>query len=134
MAEDNADFSIGMMLLELIVIIGVVAIIMLYVQDLSSSERVERINIANDLALMVNTLVATPGDAVVQYPTSLEEYTIILISSQTDNQGAIEVISDSKKRARAELILPQGIIAGGTHEKKEDFCLRKEKRTITIKC
>ena len=131
MSEDNADFSIGMMLLELIVIIGVVALVMLYARDLSTSERIERINVANDLKLMIDTLVATPGDVVIKYPHELNNYNVVMGANK--GAGFLEVIGESS-RTKENFVVDKDIVISGVHEKKPQLCLRKEKRTITIGC
>lgn len=96
----------------------------------ASSETTHKINIANDLQLMINLLVATPGDAVLAYPENLAQYTILLRSDGV--QVWLPSDQDHEKIVRY-FSLPKGYTTTGQLVQKEKLCLYKEQRTIILR-
>ncbi|MFH1396098.1 MAG: hypothetical protein ABIG93_01745 [archaeon] len=96
----------------------------------ANSETANKIVIANDFGMMVNTLVGLPGDAVVEFPRSLGNYTITLTSSTVNVLFADD--SESKTVTR-EFILPQDYNVIGYVIEKERVCLEKKENQIILK-
>jgi len=96
----------------------------------ANSETANKIVIANDFGMMINTLVGLPGNAVVEFPQSLGNYTITLTSSTINVRFGDD--SESKIIMR-EFILPQNYDVVGYVVEKERVCLEKKDNQIILK-
>ena len=72
--------TILMIIFELLVVIAIVFTTTKVAYGYANSDKVLKINVAEDLAMMVNTLVGTPGNAEIEYPTDVEIFSFILNS------------------------------------------------------
>lgn len=125
--------SIILTIFELLVIILVVFMAFSRSKDLGESDRVVRQKAVAELVMMANTLVALPGDAVVEYPGNMTQYTVILETdavfvSRTDEQGKI-VPGESMVK---NLILPVGYEAEGIVQNTEKIYLKKVNKKIRL--
>lgn len=114
---------------EIIIVLLVVAMAFQVSNAFSDSETVAKTNLAHDFKLMVDTLVATPGDAVVQHPLNLSEYSVALSPTQ------VSVFLDSEPEANwmsRRFSLPEGYTAQGIVTQEETVCLVKKEREIRI--
>src|SRR3989344_2113918 len=122
--------SIILMLFEVIVVIVVVGIALTVATRLGKPETINKITAAEDLAMMVNTLVALPGDALVEYPRNMSLYSLVLTSQKvTIYEGDQTKDRDPVSRP---FILPQGYTATKFVKQKARVCLQKEGKTIVI--
>ena len=122
--------SIILMLFEVVVVIVVVGIALTVAARLAKPETISKITAAEDLAMMVNTLVALPGNALVEYPRNMSLYSLVLTSQKvTIYQGDQTKDSDPVSRP---FILPQGYTATKFVKQKASVCLQKEGKTIAI--
>lgn len=119
-----------MMILEIILILVSAGLIFSLASKFASSETTNKILIADDIKMMVDTLVGTPGEAVVQYPENVSKYTFILSSSSIT--VFIKGEGEHKKTVRY-FSLPEGYQAFGTLEEKSMLCLEKEKKKIVLR-
>ncbi len=124
--------SILMMIFEILVVILVVYLTTSIASAYGKSETVTKINAAEDLRMMVNTLAALPGDAIVAYPRNMALFSFILRS------GSIAVFQQTEARNENLWVirtfsLPAGWTAEGTVEGKEKICLEKKDRKILLK-
>ncbi len=119
-----------MMILEIVIVLISAYSIFSIASKYASSETVNKIIIADDIKMMVDTLIGTPGDAVVQYPGNVSKYTFILSSSSIN--VFIKGEGEQKKILRY-FSLPEGYQAFGTLEGKDSFCLEKEKKKIVLR-
>ena len=90
---------------------------------------VAKVSVANDIALQVNAFVASPGNALLEFPKDLSPYTIAL------NQDFVLVFveGDSESlKVRRNFYLPEDYTAFGAIENKETACLKKERKSITL--
>ena len=94
-----------------------------------SSESVNKINLAGDLQMMVNTLIASPGDAIVEYPGDVSKYKMFLY--QDSVKVYIEGDGEPQQIIRY-FILPEGYNAVGSVIEKEKLCLRKSSRDLFL--
>ena len=118
------------MVFEVLVVLLVIAGYLRIAEAYASSETVNKINLAEDIRMMVDALVGTPGDALVQYPGNVSKYSFILSSE------SITVFikgEGEQKRATRYFFLSEGYDAFGTVEGKETLCLEKEKRKIVLR-
>src|SRR3989344_4453826 len=118
-----------MMILEIIIILISAALIFSLASKFASSETTNKIVIADDIKMMVDTLVGTPGEATVQYPGNVSRYTFILSSSSIT--VFIKGEGEHKKIIRY-FSLPEGYQAFGTLESRDYLCLTKEKKKIVL--
>ncbi len=119
-----------MMVFEVLIVLLVIAGYLRIAQAYASSETVNKINLAEDIRMMVDTLVGTPGDAVVQYPGNVSQYSFILSSE------SITVFikgEGEQKRVTRHFFLPERYDAFGTVEGKGTICLEKEKRKMVLR-
>ena len=122
--------SVLLLIGELMVVIIAIFLITDYAQGLATSETTQKIIIAEDMRMMINTLVGIPGNAVVEYPHNASRYSFIL------NSGAVAVFvpgEPENKWAVRTFILPQGYTAEGVAEKSERRCLEKEGKIIRVR-
>ena len=119
-----------MMILEILIILLASYSIFSLASKFASSETTNKIIIADDLKMMVDTLIGTPGEALVQYPGNVSKYTFILSSSSIS--VFIKGEGEQKKIVR-HFSLPEGYQAFGTLENGDSLCLRKEKKMIVLR-
>lgn len=127
---DKRGITTLMMILEIIIILLASYSIFSLASKFASSETTNKIIIADDIKMMVDTLVGTPGEAVVQYPGNVSKYTFILSSSSVS--VFIKGEGDQKKIMRY-FSLPEGYQAFGTLENGDNLCLVKEKKKIVLR-
>lgn len=121
--------SIIFMILEIMLVVFIIYSSVSVAKAYGSSETVNKINLANDIQLMVNTLIATPGDAVVEYPGDVSRYKIFLY------QDSVKVYIDGDgepEQIKRYFILPEGYNAIGTLIEKENLCLRKDSKDLFL--
>lgn len=119
-----------MMVLEIIIILFASYVIFSIASKYASSETANKIILADDLKMMIDTLVGTPGEAAVQYPENVSKYTFILSS------GSVSVFikgEGEQKKIIRYFSLPEGYQAFGTLEGKDTLCLEKEKKKIVLR-
>ncbi len=118
-----------MIVFELLVVIMVIFMTMSIAKTYASSETTRKIILANDIAMMVDTLVGTPGDAIVEYPSETSKYLFVL------NSNSITVFIKNDRESQyvvRHFSLPSGYEAYGTVEGKAKLCLKKENNKITL--
>ena len=119
-----------MMVFEVLVVLLVIAGYLRIAEAYASSETVNKIGIAEDIRMMIDALVGTPGDALVQYPGNVSQYSFILSS---DSITVFIKGEGEQKRVTRHFFLPEGYDAFGTAEGKETLWLEKEKRKILLR-
>ena len=127
---DKKGITTLMMILEIIIVLISAYSIFSIASRYASSETVGKIIIADDIKMMVDTLVGTPGEAVVQYPGNVSKYTFILGASSVS--VFIKGEGEHKKIIRY-FSLPEGYQAFGTLEGKDSVCLEKEKKKMVLR-
>ncbi|MBU0727477.1 hypothetical protein KKA95_02225 [Patescibacteria group bacterium] len=109
-----------------LVIFGTVRIAHAYGNSLIT----QKVNIAEDVRMMVNTLVGVPGDAIVKYPHDVSNFRLIL------NQDGVSVFNEGDSQfeyTKRTFYLPTGYSAAGSMDGEEYFCLDKQDRTIILR-
>ena len=134
--------SIILMIFEILVVIIVVGMAFFVAKSYAKSETIQKELITEDLRMMVNALVAVPGDATVQYPHDTSAYTFFLTDSEVigfvKGEESQELGKVSKNIflpvADAKVSPPTKIFtASGTVEGKKSICLEKIKKRISLK-
>ena len=123
--------SIMMIIFELLVVVMVVYLLTSIAQSYASSTLAAKVQAAEEISMMVNTLVALPGDALVQYPKSSELFVFTLANDQivVHEPGAhIDITA-----AYRSFVLPKDYAAEGTVEKKSNICLEKKSKKIILR-
>ena len=70
--------SIILMIFEIVVVISVIIMTFQVAVAFAKAETVVKINLAQDLQMMVNTLVSIPGNTLVEIPQDTSNYIIQL--------------------------------------------------------
>ncbi len=123
--------SIILMIFEILVVLLAVYSAVGVAQSYGSSDFVFRVNTAEDLRMMVDTLVGVNGDAVIKYPHA--EVSIFTITLE---QGSVTVFKKGTPKVKwvpRNFFLPQGWSAEGFVEEKENVCLEKRGKKITLR-
>lgn len=121
--------SVLFIVFEILAVIIIVQAVFQIAANYGDSTTIKKVQMANDLVLMVNQLVATPGNAVIEYPGDSSEYTVSLYASSVE----VSVNSDSDVNiAVRKYSLPKGYQAKGTISKIENLCLKKEGNLIKV--
>jgi hypothetical protein len=122
--------SIILMIGELLAVIGVIFMTMQIATRFAKSDAVVKLQVVQDMEMMVNALVGEPGDAIVAYPTDVSMFSMIL----TNEKITIMVKGESElKKAIETFNLPEGFVAQGVVEEKAKVCLEKKKEVITLR-
>src|SRR3989344_6599365 len=127
---DKRGITTLMMILEIIIVLVAAYSIFSIASRFVNSETTNKIIIADDLKMMIDTLVGTPGEAVVKYPANVSKYTFVLSS------GSVSVFIKSEgeqKKIVRYFSLPDGYQAFGTLEGKDSLCLEKEQKKIVLR-
>jgi hypothetical protein len=126
---DKKGSSIVLMIFEIIIVVFVVYTTFQIAQAYASSDTSNKINLANDLKMMVDTLVGVPGDAMVEYPGDVSRYTFIL----TPTAVTVFVLGEGERGAvTRDLNLPNSFSAFGDLSQQERLCLKKEQKRIEL--
>ncbi|HLC88518.1 MAG TPA: hypothetical protein VJG49_00630 [Candidatus Nanoarchaeia archaeon] len=121
--------NIVFVVFEILLVLFVVAATIGIARSYGSSETINKINLANEVKLMVNTLVATPDDAVVGYPGNVSKYIFLLNSEEV----SVFLPGDAEEsKVKRMFSLPDSYQAAGTLQQKDRLCLRKERRNIIL--
>ncbi len=122
--------NIPLMIFEIIAVVIVVSMMMSAAKAFAQSERTFKLKAAEDIRMMIDTLVAVPGEAIVAYPHNVSLYSFIV------DAGSVAVFkkgeSDVLWVTRA-FILPEGYTAEGVLEEKERLCIEKKAKRILVR-
>lgn len=127
---NKKGMSIVLTLFEVALVVGVAIILANKATAEASSDLTFKINVAEDIRMMVDTLVGIPGDAIVEYPRDVGNFSLSL------GEEDVYVFSprDSEdNRVVKKFILPEGYYAFGEVTKSSSICLEKERRRIELK-
>jgi hypothetical protein len=122
--------STVLMIFEVMIVVFVIVSTIKIAQSYASSETADKIIIAEDMRMMINALVATNGDAVVEYPQDVFKYSFRL------SQGAISVYTKGEKEQQwisRVFSLPDGYKASGAEFDEGDVCLHKKNKLIILR-
>ena len=122
--------SIIMMIFEIMVVLMISYILISIAQSFAESITTVKITAADDIQMMINTLVGVPGDAIVKYPQNVSALTFIV-----DNNG-IAVFQKGEPETKwqvRQFYLPIGYVAEGTLEEKSWLCLEKKNKKILLR-
>ena len=121
-----------MMLFEVLAVLAVAYITITVGQVYGSSDTVFKINTAEEIRMMIDTLAGIPGDAKVKFPHNVSGYIFIL------EPGAINIFKDGEKQSSGKWVarkffLPQDYSAEGVLENNDNLCLEKERLQKQVK-
>ena len=127
--------SILLMIFEILVVLAVVFTTTSIAQAYGKSETVAKINAAEDMRMMLDTLVGVPGNVLVKYPHDLSSFTFLLRS------GSIAVFTKGEAEPLwvvRKFSLPEGYTAetaGGVIEGREtkEICLEKSGKKLLLR-
>ncbi len=119
-----------MVLIEVIAVLSISYLAIEKARSLSDSVEVLKETVAEDVRLMLDTLVGVPGDALVEYPLNISSFNLIL---KTNVIYVFEPGEPQPLWTAREFYLPQGYIAEGVLEGEEKLCLEKEGRKLLLR-
>ena len=123
--------SIIMMIFEILVVLLVVGMFFSIADNYAKSESINKIIYTKELQMMTHTLLATPGDALVEFPYNSSAYVFIFNEDEVIGYLAGERLNEFKKEHQ-KIYLPEGYSVWGISEEKEKFCLRKFGHEISL--
>ena len=118
------------MIFEVMIVVFVIVSTIKIAQSYASSDRAQKIIVAEDMRMMVNSLVAIDGDAVVEYPNDVSKFSFRV------NQGAVSVYTKGEKEQQwisRVFSLPEGYKASGAEFDESDVCLQKKDKLIVLR-
>ncbi len=118
-----------MLVFEILIVFFVSYMTFELAQKYAGSETANKINLAEDIKMMADVLVGTPGEVLIEYPGNVSKYALIL------NSNYIRVFIKGEgelKTVIRQIILPKGYTAFGTLEEQSRLCLRKENQQILL--
>ncbi len=121
-----------LMLFELLVVVLIVSIALSVSHSYGNSNTLNKIIYTKDLYLMINTLVAMPGDAVVEFPQNVSAFGFIVLDSEVQGYVAGESQRPELKEHQT-LYLPSGYSASGALEGQARICVEKKGTYILLK-
>ncbi|MBU0457713.1 MAG: lytic transglycosylase domain-containing protein [Nanoarchaeota archaeon] len=97
---------------------------------MGSSTTITKINLANDMKMMIDTFVGVSGDAVIEIPYNTSKFVLLFKESSIliFEKNDLEV-----KRIERKMILPENYKLIGFLEEKEKVCLEKKSKVIVLK-
>ena len=121
--------TIGEILIVVAVAIGTISI----AQSRSESLDVAKVRIAEDLTAMIHVLSSVSGNAVVQYPGNVQEFTIIADT----NSLSVFTVTDGKTEperewAKKKLFVPAEFEVIGVLEQQPTLTITKEGKRISL--
>ncbi len=129
-AMNTKAASILLMIFELLAVILVVFTSVSIAQAYGKSETVKKINTAEDIRMMIDTLVGVPGNALVKYPVDVSTFSFILRegSLAAYTKGDAEQLWIVRKFS-----LPEGYAAEGVLSGEKELCLEKKGKKILLR-
>ena len=118
------------MIFEVLVILLVVYSMFLIAQGFAEGKTVTKVNMAQDITLMAQTLASISGDALVYYPHNVSEYTF---AADGQSLTVFAKVDPPLRHAIRNLQLPEGYALRGLIEEKERLCLEKKGRVLTVR-
>jgi hypothetical protein len=117
-------------IIEILVVLAFSVGVMTVSNSLAKSETSSRIIMANEMVMMAHTLAALPGDAVVEYPGNISQYTFVMEQEKL----SILVKGENKYQTLVRTFnLPKGYTSSGNLEQKKRLCLEKNSKTIRLR-
>ncbi|MBI2151876.1 hypothetical protein HYU21_04080 [Candidatus Woesearchaeota archaeon] len=124
--------SILLMIFEILVVVLVVGMSFSIANDYAKSQTAQKILFTKDLALMVDTLMAFPGNSQVQFPHNTTAF--IFIINNGEAVGILKGEEDKEElKIREKIHLPQGFQASGLADAAQSICLLKQGKYIFLK-
>ncbi len=131
--------SILLWIFEVVAVIAVIVIALTIAKQFSDETALRKINAAEDIAMMVNTLVALPGDALVEYPRDLSKFSValtpqhvIIFEKDAKIDGETRNFILPSCHAATETAQKSCYTAVGIVEHKAKVCLKKSGKTIFV--
>ncbi len=122
--------SVLLMIFELLAVVLVIYLVISISEAYGSSTMVQKINAAEEMRMMIDTLVGIPDDALVQYPKNLSLFTLTLTND------AIAIYEPNQAQnlwIMRSITLPKNHAAEGTITNIAQVCLEKKQKKIILR-
>ena len=121
--------GILLLVFELLVIVGVIFLMLQVGRSFANSDAVTKANHANDMMMMVNTLIGVPGNAVILYPHNVSRFTIIL----TQKDVRVRTVEEPEVlQTKRTLVVPTGYTVTGNVDGDNYACIKKNRDFISL--
>tara|TARA_Y100000310_G_scaffold330631_1_gene402614 strand:- start:621 stop:1016 length:396 start_codon:yes stop_codon:yes gene_type:complete len=121
--------SVILMIFEVLTVILVVTILINVANAYNSSWLTKKTQVAEDVRLMVDTLVGVPGNARVIYP---EDTTELIFDLNDNNILVFRKGEDQSAGIKRLFSLPKGYKATGFVEDKPQICIEKKNNKLEL--
>lgn len=121
--------SIVLLIFEVLVVVLVIFLMVSTAKAFGESDIAFRTNTVEDLRMMIETLVAVPGDALVTFPHNVSLYSFVL------EERAITILKmgDPQDKALSRSFnVPHNYHAEGIVSGEKNLCMKKNGRKIRI--
>ncbi|MDP3733780.1 MAG: hypothetical protein Q8R37_00995 [Nanoarchaeota archaeon] len=121
--------SVILWIFEVLAVVLMVVMVLQVSSSFAQGQAVQKINIAEDLVMMVEMVSGVPGDVVIEYPRSIKEYKFIV------SPGTILVFlpGDTElQRVQRTFHLPENYRAEGFVDQEEHLCITKSGNKIIL--
>lgn len=122
--------NILLFIFEVLVVLLVIFIATNTAQAYGKSETVTKINLAEEMRMMINTLAGISGDAIVEYPSDISAFRLVL---RKDNILVFSKGETEDKWIERTFSLPAGYTAEGVAEEQIKVCLEKKNKKILLR-
>lgn len=121
--------SVILWIFEVLAVILIVVMVLQVSSSFAKGQAVQKINIAEDLVMMVEMLSGVPGDVVIEYPQQANEYKFI-VSADT---LLVFLPGDTElQRVARKFHLPENYQAEGFVDQQERLCVTKSGTRIIL--
>jgi hypothetical protein len=127
---DRTATAVLVRVFEIVAVIAVILMIASTADAYAKSETVTKINVAEDIKMMVNVLAGIPGDALVEYPRPVDKYSFIL---RSDRISVFQRDEPESQWIVRTFVLPDGYGAEGTIQEHGRICLEKKNTKVLLR-
>ena len=122
--------SVLVLIFEVLAVIVVVGILFAGTAAYATSGGIVGIRANNELYLLLNALIAVPGDVHLEFPQDLSSYRVEL----QDSAVVTTLIEEGQKTREAKKILrlPEGYTLSGAVEGESRICLEKKGQHLLL--
>ena len=123
---NKKGFTLLTWIFEILAVLLVIFILTSTAEAFGNSDTVFKINLAEDIRMMLNTLAGVPGAAVVTIPYNLSGYNLIL------SRNSITVFKEGDpetKKITRTFFLPEGYSSSGVIDNLDTVCIEKQVKT-----
>lgn len=121
--------SVILWIFEILAVVLIVVMALQVSSSFSRGQAVQKINLAEDLTMMIELLAGVSGDAIIEYPQNTKEYKLIVSADKI----LVFLPSDTElQRVSRKFHLPESYQAEGFVDQQERLCVTKSGKKIIL--